>query len=107
MYKMTKYWEEKLYIGITLKWNYTKRMEELSITGYVEAALYEFQHPKPSRPQQYPYPSTSPIYGSNSQLTTPPYTTPTLSPEKLPDWKEWLVNSYIIFDPLMRPCKSP
>ena len=82
LYKMTTDWEGKLYIGITPKRNYIKRMVELSITGYVEAALHELQHPKPSLPQDSPYLWTAPTYGTNSQLTPSPYTTPTLPPEK-------------------------
>ena len=42
VYKTTTDWEGKLYIGITLKWNYTKRTVELSIPGYIESTLHEF-----------------------------------------------------------------
>ena len=39
-YKVTTYWEGKLYIGIALKWGYEKGMVQLSIPGYVCAVLY-------------------------------------------------------------------
>ena len=44
--------------------------------------MNEFQYPKPSRPQDYPYQRKPPTYGTNIQLTTPPDTTPTLSTKK-------------------------
>ena len=82
MYKMTTYLERKLCIVITLKWNHIKHPVELSMTGYVEVVLQEFQHLKPSWPQESPYLWTSPTYGANSQLTPPPDTTPILLPGK-------------------------
>jgi hypothetical protein len=45
-------WEAKQYIGINLKWDYTKREVELSMDGYVEQALAEFEH---SIPKQHHY----------------------------------------------------
>ena len=39
-YKVTTYWEEKLYIGISLKWDYEKGMVQLSMPGYVRAAIH-------------------------------------------------------------------
>ena len=80
MYKMNTYWEVKLYIKITLKWNCIKLMVWLSMPGYVESELHEFLHPKPSQPQDSPYPWAAPTYGANSQLAPPPDTTPTLTP---------------------------
>ena len=82
MYKTTTDWGGELYIRIAIKWNHIKLTVELSISGYVEAALREFQNPKLSRPQESPYLWTSPTYVANSQLSPPPYTTPTLFPEK-------------------------
>ena len=36
--------------------------------GYVRAALHAFQHEKPKRPQDSPYPWTQPVYGKNNQM---------------------------------------
>ena len=66
-YTVTTYWEGKLYIGIALKWDYEKYSVQLSIPGYVRAALHSFQHQKKS-PQDSPYPWTQPIYGENNQM---------------------------------------
>ena len=40
---------------------------QLSIPGYVRTSLHAFQHEKPKRPQDSPYPWTKPIYGKNNQ----------------------------------------
>ena len=103
MYKMTTDWKGKLYIGITLKWNYIKRTVKLSTTGYVESTLQELQQPKPSKPQDSTYTGTYPTYGTNSQLTPPTDTIPTLSPEKFTRLKKVIVNFYIIVEPSMQP----
>ena len=41
-YKVTTDWEVKLYIGIALKWDYEKVTFQLSMPGYVRAALHAF-----------------------------------------------------------------
>ena len=46
-YKVTIDWEGNLYIGIALKWDYEKGKVQLSMPGYVRAALHAFQHEKP------------------------------------------------------------
>ena len=46
-YKVTTYWEGKLYIGIALKWDYEKGTVQIPMPGYVCAALHAFQHNKP------------------------------------------------------------
>ena len=61
-YKVTTYWEGQFYIGIALKWDYEKVTVQISMTEYVRAALNSFQHKKPKRPQDSPYPWTQPIY---------------------------------------------
>ena len=46
-YKVTTDLERKLYIGIALKWDHEKVTVQLSMPGYVHAALHAFQHKKP------------------------------------------------------------
>ena len=36
--------------------------------GYVRAALHAFQHEKPKRPQDSPYPCTQTVYGKKNQM---------------------------------------
>ena len=62
-YKVTTEKEGKFYIGIALKWDYEKGTVQLSMTVYVCASLYSFQHEKPKRPQDSPYPWTQLVNG--------------------------------------------
>jgi hypothetical protein len=48
-------WSGSLYCGITLEWDYVKRTVDMSMPGYVEAALHRFQHSPPTQPQHSPY----------------------------------------------------
>ena len=43
-YTISEDWEAKLYIVITLKWDHIKRTVDLSMPGYVAAALMCFRH---------------------------------------------------------------
>ena len=67
-YKATTNWEGELYIEVALNWYYEEVTVRLSIPGYVCAALHAFQHKKPKRPQDSPYPWTQPVYGKNNQI---------------------------------------
>lgn len=71
LYHVTTDWDGKLYVGVTLDWDYDKRHLHCSMPGYIEAMLHRFQHPKPSRPQDQPFPSAIPTYGKSSQIIKP------------------------------------
>ena len=43
-YTVTKYGDGKMYIVITLDWDYTRRQVHLSMLGYVKKALKQFGH---------------------------------------------------------------
>jgi hypothetical protein len=60
-------WEAKHYIGINLKWDYKKREVELSMDGYVEQALAEFEHSIPKQHHYGPSRAVEPIYGQRVQ----------------------------------------
>ena len=57
----------KLYIGISLQWDYEKVTVQICVSWYVHAALHSFQHKKLKRLQDSPYPWTQPIYGNDNQ----------------------------------------
>ena len=44
-------WASTLYCGIKLKWDYNRCTVDLSMTGYIKAALIKYQHPDPRKPQ--------------------------------------------------------
>ena len=68
-YAVTTEWDGKRYIGITLDWDYKRRQVHLSMPGYIQKALKQFQHIAPSK-QQQPYPSASINYGAKKQYAT-------------------------------------
>jgi hypothetical protein len=78
-YEASTDWEGKLYCGVTLKWDYQKRTVELSMPGYVAAALHKFQHPAPRQPCHAPSAWNKPQYGVKIQMTSPLDTTPSLT----------------------------
>jgi hypothetical protein len=79
-YKTTEDWDASLYCGITVKWDFLNRTAELSMPGYVQAALDEYQHQAPRRAQHAPHRHQPKQYGAKSQLVDPPDESPPLDP---------------------------
>ena len=48
MYTITVDWQGALYLGLTIKWDYTNGKVTISMPGYIAAVLRRFQHPIPS-----------------------------------------------------------
>jgi len=46
-YQVTEDWDAMQYCGMTLKWDYQNRTVDLSMLGYIDWALKQFQHPQP------------------------------------------------------------
>lgn len=78
-YEATTDWDGTLYCGVTLKWDYKQRTVNLSMPGYVEAALHKFQHPDPRQQCHAPSAWNKPQYGVKIQMTEPVDTTPSLT----------------------------
>ena len=66
-YPVTTDWTGTRYIGITLDWDYENRQVHLSLPGYVKKALLQFNHTKPTKRQDSPFPYTPPNYGQKKQ----------------------------------------
>ena len=79
-YEVSKDWEGTLYCGVTLKWDYDKRILDTSMPGYIAAALHKFQHPMPTRPQDSPHACKPIQYGLKVHMTDEPDVSPRLSP---------------------------
>jgi hypothetical protein len=45
-YEVSTDWTRSLYCGVKLEWDYDNRTLDISMPGYVEAALRKFDHPK-------------------------------------------------------------
>jgi hypothetical protein len=43
-------WKGSAYCGLTLEWDYKNRTVDLSMQGYIKAALHKYQHDAPTRP---------------------------------------------------------
>jgi hypothetical protein len=75
-YKAACDWEGKLYCGVSLDWNYQQRTVDLSMPGYVTAALHKYQYKTPKQHCNAPSQWTAPQYSSKVQMTkvddTPP-----------------------------------
>ena len=54
-YEATTDWTGSTYLGITLKWDHINRTCDISMTGYIAAALHRFHHPIPNWPEHSPH----------------------------------------------------
>lgn len=68
-YKVTTDWTGGRYIGIHLKWDYTKSQVHLYMPSYVKKALIQFQHVLQKR-QNQPFQHTPIKYGARKQYAT-------------------------------------
>jgi hypothetical protein len=78
LYSVTVDWTGSKYLGLTLEWDYVNRTCDISMPGYIAAALHRFQHPPPKRPQDSPHRWIPPTYGATIQLAPLDDTSPAL-----------------------------
>ena len=78
-YKVTTDWTGTRYIGITLDWDYDKRQVHLSMPGYVQKALKQFQHVWKGKTQDSPFQSEPIRYGAKKQYAKNTSTSPKLN----------------------------
>ena len=71
-YRTKEDWGGSKYIGITLDWDYPQRQVHLSMPGYKEKGLTQFQHEHPAKRQDSPHPHTPPKYGAKIQYAKDP-----------------------------------
>jgi hypothetical protein len=48
-YNISSDWNGGAYCGLTLDWDFKNRTVDLSMPGYIKAALLKYQHPAPAR----------------------------------------------------------
>jgi hypothetical protein len=78
-YNISSDWNGCAYCGLTLDWDYTNRTVDLSMPGYINAALHKYQHDAPARPEHAPYTWNPPIYDAKTQFVKDETTSPALS----------------------------
>jgi hypothetical protein len=54
-YNISRDWNGTAYCGLTLELDFKNRTVDLSISGYIKAALHKYQHPSPARPEHAPH----------------------------------------------------
>jgi hypothetical protein len=83
LYGISLDWTGSLYCSLTLKWDYRKCTVDVSIPGYVAAALHRFQHPPPIKAQDAPHDWTQPVYGSKVQYAADEVDSDLLEPKAI------------------------
>jgi hypothetical protein len=76
MYELTTDLPATVYSGMTLKWDYNKRICDISMPGYVLNVLREFQHDSPKHPRHTPSRYVTTVYGASTQYATKDETPP-------------------------------
>jgi hypothetical protein len=103
-YKAATDWDGARYCGIKLNWNYDARTVDLSMPGYVAAALHKFQHPNPKQPCHSPSQWNIPMYGAKVQLTNPIDLSPAMSAAQTTNLQQ-VVGAFLFYaravDPTM------
>jgi hypothetical protein len=75
-YELTTDWTTTVCSGMTLKWDYNKRICDISMPEYVSNILSKFKHDSPKHPQHTPSRYITPVYGAKTQYTTRDETPP-------------------------------
>ena len=95
-YTISEDWEAKIYTGITLKWDYIKRTVDLSMPGYVTAALLRFHHQLKNNKQLSPHHHVTPTYGTRVQFAEPEDDKPLL-PEEIIKFIQKVVGVFLYY----------
>jgi hypothetical protein len=78
-YDISSNWEGSAYCGLTLECDYNNKTMDLSMPGYIKAALHKYQHPDPTRPEHAPHKWNPPVYGAKTQYVEDDNNSPALS----------------------------
>jgi hypothetical protein len=78
-YYISSDWKGSAYCGLALEWDYKNRTVDLSMTGYIKAALHKYQHAAPARPEHEPHTWNPPVYGAQTQYVENETTSPAFS----------------------------
>ena len=77
-FNITIDWVDKIYIGITLKWDYEQRKVQLSMPNYAPEVLKRIGHIFSGKPEHSSAEHTPINYGSKVQYTKPDDISPIL-----------------------------
>jgi hypothetical protein len=82
-YNISSDWNGTAYCGLTLHCYYKIRTVDVSMPGYIKAALHKYQYPAPARPEHAQHIWNPPSYGAKTQFVNEPTPSPTLSDKKV------------------------
>jgi hypothetical protein len=78
-YNISSDWNGTACCVLTLEWDYKNCTVDVSMPGYIKAALHKYQHPDPARPEHAPHTWNPPIYGAKKQFLNETTPSPALS----------------------------
>jgi hypothetical protein len=102
-YKISSDWNGRAYCGLTLDWDYKNRTVDLSMSGYIKAALHKYQHAAPARPEHAPRTWNPPIYGAKTQCVEDKTTSPALSDKDVNKLQQ-LTGTLLYYARAVDPC---
>ena len=79
LYTVTEDWNGRIFIGMTLEWNYIGKNVNVSMPGYIPAMIHHLQHRIPVQHQDDPNTWTKPTYGAKVQYAPNTDNSPVLS----------------------------
>ena len=71
LYTILVYKDAKIYVGIKLDWDWSKRTCTLRIPGYIKAVIHNFNHPQPKKTQDSPHKCKGKYGDGQKPLPTP------------------------------------
>ena len=77
-YELTVDWTGNLYCGISLDWDYVNRWVDISMPGYIEKKMQEYDHVVPTQFQRCQYSPEPKQFGSKAQTSLPTNESPKL-----------------------------
>jgi hypothetical protein len=80
-YDISSDWTGSAYCGLKLDWDYINGTVDLSMPGYIKAALHKYHHPAPTRPEHAPHQWNPPVNGAKTQYVEDTQDSPALSPK--------------------------
>jgi hypothetical protein len=102
LYGVSLDWTGSLYCGLTLQWDYRQRTVDVSMPGYVAAALHKFQHPPPIKAQDAPHAWNKPVYGSKVQYAADEDDSDLLAPKAI-TWIQQIVGTLLYYATAVDP----
>ena len=87
----------ELYCEVSLDWDYKHKHVTLSMLGYVEGAMHEYQHKNPTKPLHEPHKWERPDYGAKKKWASNESNKPIITTEKR-KYIQKLVGKFLYYE---------